>query len=289
MLDLKNMNSIDPKALFADKVFTFVCWTIGIFTLCLPLSILLYLLINSIEVLSWEFVFQKPKGFPLGIGGGIFPAIKGSFQLIGIGLCVALPLAISGAVYLSEFCRNQYIVKTIRFMFDSLAGIPSIVYGLFGYAFFVVFLNFRISLLSGGITLGLIMFPKIFIGAYEAFNAIDNESREAVLSLGVTRLYLVRRVVLKKGFSRIIEITVLAASHAFGTAAPVLITASVIQSYGKTDLFSPVMTLPTHLYYLVGEAISFDHAYGTASVMIILLLGVNFLMMFLKRYHGTRG
>jgi phosphate transport system permease protein len=219
----------------------------------------------------------------LGLKGGIRPAIEGSIALVLIGLAFSLPIAIGGAIYMAEYGRTQSIIKALRFGAECLAAIPSIVYGLFGYSFLVVFLSLKVSLLAGGITLGFVMFPVILIGAQEAIEAVEDDLRESSLALGVTRAYALRKVILTKAWPGIIAITVITAGHAFGSAAPILYTASVIYSRWSLDLSMPVMTLPTHLYYLLSEALSFQHAFGTAFVLVVVLLSANIMAMLLKK------
>jgi phosphate transport system permease protein len=167
--------------------------------------------------------------------------------------------------------------------------VPAIVYGLFGYSFLVVFLRMRTSLLAGGITLGLVMLPIILVGAYEALRAVEAKYREAALALGVSRLYAFRKNVWPKGRAAIVAAVVLAAGHAFGSAAPVLLTASVVISQSGLDLSSPVMTLPSHLYYLVSEARSLDQAYATALILVALLLAGNFSVMLIRSRREGEG
>ena len=269
-------------SLWADRAFTVGAWVLGGIGLLLPLSILAFLVHAGLPVLTWEFVSSPPGGFPLGRGGGILPAIQGSLALAAIGLALALPAAVGGGIYLAEYCKRPVLLRAVRFLAESLAGIPSIVYGLFSYAFLVVFLDLKVSLLSGGITLGLLMFPQILVGAHESLASVDRAYKEAALSMGVTRAHMIGRIVLRKAWPGIVAVTVLSAGHAIGSAAPVLYTASVILAVGDLALDAPVMTLPTHLYYLVGEAISFEHAYGTALVMVVGLLFVNTMAMVIK-------
>jgi phosphate transport system permease protein len=227
-----------------------------------------------------------PKGTPLGTQGGIWPAVEGSLALASIGLLVAFPLALGGALYLSEYGRSQRFNQIVRFLVECLSAVPSILYGLFGYAFLVVFLRFGISLISGGLVLALIMFPILLIATQESLRSIDDAYREMGLSLGVTRAYLIRRVLLRKAWRGIVAGVVLAVGHAVGSAAPVLFTASIYFSRGGLRLDRPVMTLPTHLYHLVSEAISFDQAFGTALVLIAGLLIFNASAMLLRRLGG---
>jgi phosphate transport system permease protein len=270
------------QAILVDRAFTVLAWLLGATGIALPGVIIGFLAVRGLGVIDWAFLTSPPGGFPLGQAGGIGPALQGSLALVGIGLVVALPLAVGGALFLTEYNRFPALARIVRFATECLAAIPSIVYGLFGYAILVVFMSLKISLLAGGITLGLVMFPLILIGAQEALEAVSWQDREAALSLGVTRAYVVRRVVLRQAAPGILAITTLAAGHAFGSAAPVLFTASVIFSRGGLGLETPVMTLPTHLYFLVGEALSFEHAYGTALVLVGVLLIVNVLVVCLK-------
>ena len=271
-----------------QALFITAAWFLGLLSLAFPVAILAYLAVKGAHVVSWEFVSTAPAGFPIGNGGGIWPAIKGSLVLVGLGLFIAAPVAILGAAYLSEFCRSPKLLKSIRFTSEMLVAVPSILYGLFGYAFLVVLLNLKVSLLAGGITLGLVMAPMILIGAHEAMKSIDPLLRQAAMSLGVSRARFIGKILLPHSLPAILSITLLAAMHAFGSAAPVLFTASIIQSAGDISLSTPVMTLPTHLFYLVGEAISLDHGFATALILGSIVLAANFSAVYLKYLIGRR-
>jgi phosphate transport system permease protein len=269
-----------------DGLWRATLWFCGFIGFLLPVSIVGYLTIEGIHRISWRFLLDYPRGTPLGTQGGIWPAVEGSLALASIGLLVAFPLALGGGLYLSEYGRSPQFNKTVRFLVECLAAVPSIIYGLFGYAFLVVFLKFGISLIAGGLVLALIMFPILLIATQESLRSVDDAYREIGLSLGVTRTYLIRRVLLKKAWSGIVAGIVLAVGHAVGSAAPVLFTASIYFSKGGLRLDQPVMTLPTHLYNLVSEAISFDQAFGTALVLIAGLLIFNASAMLLRRLGG---
>lgn len=278
---------LPARALWRDRVFTAGAWTLGAVGFLLPVGIVLYLAIGGLHVLSWRFLSELPAGFPLGTDGGVWPAIQGSLALVGLGLAIAFPLALAGAVHLAEYAASHRAVRLIRFAAESLAAIPSILYGVFGYAVLVVLFGFRISLLSGGITLALLMLPILLIGMQEALRRVDPLLREAALATGVTRGHYVARIALRRAAPGIIAITVLAVGHAFGTAAPVLLTATVVHAFGRLALAEPVMSLPTHLYYLVTEAVSFEHAYGTALVLVAVLLVSNASALLLRRRLGA--
>jgi phosphate transport system permease protein len=279
------IGGLQDSALLADRLYVGLGWVAGAIGFALPLSIVGYLLVEGIGRLSLEFLLQPPMGYPLGSAGGIAPAILGSLALVGLGLTVALPLAVASAVALSEYVDPTGLTaKAMRFAAESLAAVPAILFGLFGYTAFVVFFRFEISLLSGALTLGLMMLPIILIGTHAALQAIAFELRESVLALGVSRAYAVRRLFLPRVATSIVAVTVLAAGHAFGSAAPVMFTASVAYARGTPSLDAPVMTLPTHLYYIVSEAIDLEQAYGTALVLVLGLLCTNMLALLLRRW-----
>lgn len=269
-----------------DGIFISIAWSLGLLGFILPMSLILFLCYHGAQAITWELLWQSPKGFPLGSSGGIRPAIEGSLALVAIGLSVALPLALGAAIYLTEYSASVGLQRAVSFCAECLAGVPAVIYGLVGYSFLVVFVKLRISLLAGGITLGLVMLPIIMIGAYEALRAVERKYREAALALGVSRLFAFRNNVWPKARAGLLAAVVLAAGHAFGSAAPVLMTASVVLSKSGPDLSSPVMTLPTHLYYLVSEASSPQQAYATALILVALLLMANVTVMLIKGFRG---
>ena len=170
------------RSVFFDQLFHIILWACGLIGFLLPVLIIGYLLIHGSHSLSWAFLFDHPRGAPLGTAGGIGPAIQGSFALALCGLLMAFPLALAGGVYLSEYGRSRIFNDSARFIVECLAAVPSVIYGLFGYAFLVVFLKFGISLLAGSIVLALIMFPIMLISIQEAFRAVDPGYRETALS-----------------------------------------------------------------------------------------------------------
>jgi phosphate transport system permease protein len=268
----------------ADTCFQAFGWAAGLVGLLVPLAIGIHLLAHGAILLDPAFLLDRPRGSPLGSEGGILPAIKGSFCLVAIGLSIALPCGVGAAIHLAEFATSARFIRIARLAIESLAAVPSIVYGLFGFAFFVVSLKLGTSLIAGSLVLALVMFPIILITAQEAFDAVGPEFREATLSLGVDRTEWIVRVLLAKAGRRILAGVVLAVGHAMGSAAPVLFTAAVFYSRGTIQLDQPVMTLPTHLYFLVSEGVSYGHAYGTAAVLVFGLLAFNGAAMWLRRH-----
>jgi phosphate transport system permease protein len=279
---------IPPGAARADRAFTIAAWMLGLAGLLLPLGIVGHLFADGAERLSWTFLTMPPQGFPLGSAGGIGPAIAGSLALVGIGLALAVPLGVAGAVALSEYVPEGRWARAARFSAECLAGVPAIIYGLFGYALLVVTFRFGLSLLAGGMTLGLMMMPIILVGAHTALTAVERDQREAAAALGVSRLYAVRRIFLPRALPGILAATVLAAGHAIGSAAPVMFTAGIAFSRGGLALDAPVMTLPTHLYYVVSEGRNLDQAYGTALVLVLGLLFSNASALLVRRWLARR-
>ena len=270
-------------AYLGDRFATVLVWLTGLLALALPLAILGFLAVRGMHVMCWEFLLSGPSGVPLGSAGGIGPAILGTLYLVGMGLAVALPLGVGGGIYLSEFAPCAFWVRLLEFAAECLGAIPAVIYGLFGYALLVVFLAMNISLLAGGLTLGMMMFPIILIGSRAALAAVPSLERESALALGVSRSWVARRILLPRAWPGIAASVVLAAGHAAGSAAPVMFTASTVFTVTNPAMTTPVMTLPTHLYNLVSEAVSFDHAYGTALVLVVGILLVNALSMLLRR------
>jgi len=266
----------------ADRALTVAAWVCGLVGILIPASMVLYLSIEGTSALTWTFLTDRPRGHPPGTQGGILPAIVGSLALVGTGLAVAVPLGVGGAVFLSSYARSPFWKRALRAGSELLAGVPSILYGLFGYAILAVELKLGVSLRTGGLTLGLVMFPIILIGVHEALSAIPGELSEAVYALGVTKSYALRRVLLRQAWPGLVAAIALAAGHAAGSAAPVLYTASIFYSPGGLRWQDPVMTLPTHLYHLVGEALSPRQAHGTALVLMAGLLLANAFALFLK-------
>jgi phosphate transport system permease protein len=282
MAALRSPLRTERKRLWQDGIFTAVAWSLGLLGFMLPVSIIVFLLYRGVEGITWNLLWQSPRGFPLGNSGGIRPAIEGSLALVIIGSAVSLPLAVGGAIYLSEYTASDRLRRVASFCAECLAGVPAIIYGLFGYSFLVIFFQMRTSLLAGGITLALVMLPVILIGAYETLRAVEEKYRHAALGLGVSRFYAFRKNVWPKARGGLMAAVVLAAGHAFGSAAPVLLTASVVISKSGLDLLSPVMTLPTHLYYLVSEARSLEQAYATSLILVSVLLAANFSVMLIR-------
>jgi phosphate transport system permease protein len=232
------------------------------------------IVIHGLPALSWEFLTQSPKD--LGRAGGIFPAIIGTLYLVFGAILFALPLGMGAAIYLIEYTRESSLTRIIRTTVDLLNGTPSIVFGLFGLAFLVYFLNFGISLIAGQITLGLMVLPTIIRATEESLKNIPQSLREGSLALGATRWQTIYRVVLPPAIPGMLTGTILSIGRAAGETAPIMFTAVVFsQRYLPSSLGDPVMALPYHLYILATNVPgSSTNKYGTALVLLMLVIGI---------------
>jgi phosphate transport system permease protein len=260
----------------------------GIIVIFLVLYINVYIFSKGVHGLNYNFLFSKPLGFPLGTEGGIFPAIIGSIYFTGIACCFASTIAISTALYLNFYCKNKYIHGIISIVIQSIAGIPSIVLGLFGYTFLVVYLKLGISLLSGGIILGIMIFPFIEVRIQKALEEIDKDIICASYALGISKSYTFFKLILPMCFSEMISIVALAGGFAMGATAPIMFTGGVVNAPVPNSILSPAMALPYHLYILIGEGISVENAYKTASVLLLFLLILNSISIFTVLFRKVK-
>lgn len=267
----------------SDRVYRAAAWSAGGLGVAIPLAILVYLAWYGLPAISSEFLFSPPRGSSLDGKGGIWPAIKGSLALVGLGLVPALLLGVGGGIYLAEFNRSLRLEHVARFCIESLAAVPGLVYSLFGYALLVVALKWKISLAAGAVTLGFVMLPLILIGTHEALRAVNPALREAAHALGVSHAYLFTRVVWPVAWPAILTSIVLAAVHALGAAAPLLFTAATVFSKEPLGLGQPVMALPTHVYFVTSEIGATAYAFGSALVLAILVLAIAAFALLLRR------
>jgi phosphate transport system permease protein len=249
--------------------------TAAVIIVVLILVVLLQdIIIHGFPALSWEFLTQSPRD--LGRAGGIFPAIVGTLYLVFGAILFALPLGVGAAIYLIEYTREGTVTRIIRTTVDLLNGTPSIVFGLFGLAFLVYFLNFGVSLIAGQITLGLMVLPTIIRATEESLKNIPQSLREGSLALGATRWQTIYRVVLPPAIPGMLTGTILSIGRATGETAPIMFTAVVFsQRYLPSSLADPVMALPYHLYILATNVPgSSTNKYGTALVLLLLVIGI---------------
>ncbi len=244
-----------------------------------------FIIFRGIKVINWQFLTQMPqKGMT---AGGIFPAILGTLYLTIGAICFALPLGTSAAIYLTEYASQNRLIRIIRVGVNNLAGVPSVVFGLFGLAIFVKFLNFGVSILSGSLTLGILILPTIIRASEEALSAVPQSFREASLALGATKWQTIQKVVLPNSISGILTGSILSIGRAAGETAPILFTAATFYTMRlPNSIFSEVQTLPYHIYALMTEGTHPESqvpiAYGTALVLVLLVLGLNLFAFALR-------
>jgi phosphate transport system permease protein len=252
--------------------------------LAILIIILGYIIINGFPALSWEFLTQPPKD--LGRAGGIYPAIVGTLYLVAGAILIALPLGVGAAIYLVEYTREGRITRLIRNGVDLLNGTPSIVFGLFGFAFIVLYLTVGVSLLAGQITLALMILPTVIRTTEESLKNIPQSLREGSLALGATRWQTISKVVIPPAVPGIVTGAILCIGRAAGETAPIMFTAVVFSSrFLPTSEFQPVMALPYHLFILATNVPGAStNQYGTALVLLALVVGM-YAIAIIVRYH----
>jgi phosphate transport system permease protein len=254
-------------------------------------SILGFILIRGAAAISWEFLSSFPtEGMSK---GGIFPAIIGTLCLTVGAMIFAFPIGILSGIYLNEYAGKAWLVRFIRMMTNNLAGIPSIVFGLFGMALFVNYLSFGDSIIAGSLTLGLMVLPIVIRTTEEALKQIDDTFRHGSLALGATKLQTTVRVVLPMAFPNIITGLILSIGRVSGETAPIMFTAvAYFLPKLPSSIFDQVMALPYHLYVISTSGTDIEAsrtiAYGTAFVLISIVLILNLLANLLRRYFGKK-
>ncbi|GAB6096717.1 phosphate ABC transporter permease PstA [Desulfatiferula olefinivorans] len=249
-------------------------------------AIVYFMVSRGFSALSWTFLTEMPRESMT--RGGILPCIIGTVSLAVGAIVFALPVGVATAVYLNEYARPGAMVRFIRLSITNLAGVPSIVYGLFGLAFFCIILNMGVSILAGALTLGVMSLPVIIGASEEALKAVPDTYREASMGLGATKWQTIYRVVLPTAAPGILTGTILALSRAAGETAPIMFTGAVFFTPRLPDsLLSEVMALPYHIYVLATAGLNIEQTrpmqYGTALVLVTLVLGMNLFAMILRQ------
>ena len=281
------------KAIIQKIVFGFLFFCIAT-TLLFLLAIVFFIAARGIKVISWDFLTQIPRNGMT--AGGVAPAIVGSLYLSLIAIAFALPLGIACAIYLCEYSPKGFVVNIIRMSINNLAGVPSVVFGLFGLAVFVKFFKFGVSMLSGGLSLGILALPVIISASQEALLAVPHSTREASFALGATKWQTIKRIVLPSALPGILTGVILSIGRIAGETAPILFTAAAfyIKGYPKS-VFSEVMALPYHIYALMTEGghpeRQTELAFGCSLILLFLVLMVSFAAILVRQrqrsyYHG---
>lgn len=265
--------------LFVRIITYFIVLVIGL--------IILDIIIKGFPALNRDFI----SGFPLegGVKGGILPAIVGTCYLVLGTILLSLPLGMASAIYLTEYARQGKFTEIVRLAIVTLAGVPSIVYGLFGLGLFVIFLQFGKSIIAGCCTLACMVLPTIIVSSEEALRAVPQSMREGSLALGATKLQTIYKNVLPYAVPGMITGAILGIGRAAGETAPILFTAAAFNVPGLPEsLHDQVMALPYHLYMLATQALNAEEAtnaqYGTAFILLLLVLGVNLAAIMLRSH-----
>jgi phosphate transport system permease protein len=258
---------MSPKT--AQKIMNMVLIASGIIIFLILVLIIGYILIKGLSVVNLEFLFSNP--IDSGKSGGIFPMIISTLYITFVAGLIATPFGVGAAIYISEYAGESKIVSFVRFGAEILASLPSIVFGLFGLAFFVVFAQFKWSILSGGLVLAIMALPTIFQVSELAISSIPNSYKEGSYGLGATKWQTIYRVILPVAIPGIATGIILGMTRAISEAAAIMFA---VGASLKTpiSIFDPGRPLPLHLYILSTEGISIENAYGTAAVLVILIL-----------------
>jgi phosphate transport system permease protein len=276
--------SFDPR--LSQRIAKTLLWAMTVLTVAVLVFIIFFILRKGLPALSLEFLTKNPVD--MGKGGGIFSTVIGTIVLTALAILIATPLGVGTAIYLTEYTWENAVTRVIRFGAECLAGIPSIIFGLFGFILFVTKLGFGWSILSGGLTLAFMILPTIIRTSEEAIKSVPAAYRQVSFSLGGTKWQTVTRVVLPSALPGIVTGIILSVGRSIGETAAVIFTAGSALRL-PTSLFSSSRTMAVHFYILAREGISMSRAYGTAAVLIIAILAVNiatyYLMnKFIKKY-----
>lgn len=274
-----------------EKIAFWIFRLLSLLVILILFWILEFIFVRGWHMLNWKFLTTMPEDGMT--KGGIYPAIIGTICLVAGSMIVAFPLGVMAGIYINEYTRDSWYKRFIKLMTNNLAGIPSIVFGLFGMALFVNTMGFGDSIIAGSLTLGLLALPVIIRVTEESLIAIDDSFRHGSLALGATKLQTIRRVILPMAYPNIITGLILSIGRVSGETAPILFTvAAYFLPKLPSSIFDQVMALPYHLYVISTSGTkvqeSRDMAYGTALVLVLFVLILNLAANALRRYFGNK-
>ena len=284
-------NSFRIRPLHTQRVVRVFLWLMTIITLAILFFIIIFILVKGLKVINYDFLFTLP--LHMGKAGGIVSTIIGTIYLTALAILVATPLGVGSAIYLTEYTKENIFTKIIRFGADCLAGIPSIIFGLFGFILFVIKFGMGWSILSGGLTLAFMVLPTIIRTSEEAIRAVPVSYRDVSTALGGSKWQTVSKVVLPNALPGILTGVILSIGRCIAETACVIFTAGSALRM-PTSLFDSARTMAVHFYILTREGISMERAYGTAVILIISIILVNFIAYwimyrFIRRMSGYAG
>ncbi|MFW7524689.1 phosphate ABC transporter permease PstA [Vibrio ostreicida] len=272
-----------------DNIFNGFVWASAALTVGFLFWIIWYILSNGLQYVDWNFITDNYTR--TGEEHGIFPMIVATIYMVIASIAVAAPLGIMTAIYLTEYAKvGSRLVKVIRFCTESLAGIPSIIFGLFGMTFFVAILGLGFSILSGALTLSILILPVIIRTTEEALMAVPQTYREGSYGLGASKIYTIWRLILPSAMPGILTSVILSIGRVIGESAPVFLTAGMVARI-PDSLLDSGRTLTVHLYKLTTELFTIEEwnqAYGTATVLIVVVLMINMVTKFIaSRFNSA--
>ena len=252
----------------------------GLSVIGVTLFLFLYVFWKGKNVMSLSFILDKPAGVPIGTAGGIFPALMGSLYLGALSALIGGILGIGAATYLVFYHRNKYVSGIVNFAITGLSGIPSILFGLVGYTLLIYGFGISRSLLCASLCVSAMIVPFVAIRARKVFEEKGLSYMTNSISLGLSREYALRKMILPVCFPELLGTVALGMAYGMGAVAPILYTGAVMQAGVPGKLTDPFMSLPYHLYILVNNGFSLDYAYGTAFVLMLLLLIIQLICKF---------
>ena len=288
---MKTQKGIEMRKRIAQRIFFGLFGIISALIVLLLFVILGFILSRGLPTVTWSFLTQMPEDGMT--KGGIYPAIVGTVCLMVGAIVFSFPIGVMSGIYINEYAKDGFIKKFIKQMTNNLAGVPSIVFGLFGMAMFVQGFKFGDSILAGSLTLGLLVLPVVIRTTEEALKSIDNSFRIGSLALGASKFQTITRVIFPMAVPNIINGLILSMGRISGETAPILFTvAAYFLPKLPHSVFDQVMALPYHLYVISTSGTnvveSRKMAYGTAVVLILIVLFLNLVANALRRYFGKK-
>jgi phosphate transport system permease protein len=291
MTPIIKADNIDRKKRWSQAIAFNIFKLMSYAVVAILFLILGFIVVRGIGVISWDFLTLAPEEGMT--EGGIYPAIIGTLYLVLGSSLFSFPIGIMSGIYMNEYATGNKIATFIRIMTNNLSGVPSVVFGLFGMALFVNTMGFGDSIIAGSLTLGLLSLPLVIRTTEESLKAIETSYREGSLALGATKLQTIRKVVLPMAFPNIITGLILSIGRVSGETAPILFTvAAYFLPKLPTSIFDQVMALPYHLYVISTSGTNIEAsrgiAYGTALVLIAIVLILNLLANFLRNHFSKK-
>ena len=291
MTPIEKLGNVNNRKRWSQKIAFGFFTSLSYLVVLILFVILGFIIIKGASVISWDFLTKSPEEGMT--SGGIYPAIVGTLYLVLGSSLISFPIGVMSGIFMNEYATNGKITKFIRIMTNNLSGVPSVVFGLFGMALFVNTLGFGDSIIAGSLTLALLSLPLVIRTTEEALKSIDDSFRHGSLALGATKLQTIRKVILPMAFPNIITGLILSVGRVSGETAPILFTvAAYFLPQLPGSIFDQCMALPYHLYVISTSGTDVEAsrgmAYGTAMVLIAIVLIVNLLANALRSYFAKK-